>query len=140
MRRPTIHRAVALALLATFSQQTFVSVGRALPAVLAPVIVADLHVDPAWIGVYYGINAMAALTGQLGCGSFIVRHGALRMSQVALTMLAIGMVLATFGSPLMFVLSAIIGGGGAAVSTPASSHLLGRVSPPKAPGASWFRS
>lgn len=131
MRRPTIHRAVALALLATFSQQTFVSVGRALPAVLAPVIVADLHVDPAWIGVYYGINAMAALTGQLGCGSFIVRHGALRMSQVALTMLAIGMVLATFGSPLMFVLSAIIGGGGAAVSTPASSHLLGRVSPPK---------
>ena len=131
LRRPAVNREVALALLATFSQQTFVSVGRALPAVLAPVIVADLGLGTAWIGVYYGINAMAALTGQLGCGSFIVRHGSLRMSQVALGMLAVGMILATFGSPLMFVLSAIIGGGGGAVSTPASSHLLGRVSPPR---------
>jgi len=128
---PAVYRQVLLALLATFSQQTFVSVGRALPAVLAPVIVADMQVDPAWIGVYYGINATAALTGQLGCGSFIVRYGSLRMSQVALAMLAVGMALAALGSPLMFALSAIIGGGGAAVSTPSSSHLLGRVSPPQ---------
>lgn len=131
LRRPAVNREVALALLATFSQQTFVSVGRALPAVLAPVIVADLQLAPAWIGVYFGISAMASLVGQLGCGSFIVRHGSLRMSQVALAMLALGMALAAFGSAWMFALSAIIGGGGAAVSTPASSHLLGRVSPPK---------
>ncbi|MSP04117.1 MAG: MFS transporter [Acetobacteraceae bacterium] len=128
---PPAYRQVALALLATFSQQTCLSIGRALPAVLAPVIVVDLHLSPAWIGVYFAINATAALVGQLGCGSFIVRYGSLRMSQVALAMLAIGMILATFTSPLLFALSAIIGGGGAAVSTPASSHLLGRVSPPR---------
>ena len=122
---------VAVALAATFSQQTCVSVGRALPAVLAPVIVADMGLATAWIGVYFGINATAALIGQLGCGSFIVRHGALRMSQVALVMLAAGMVLTTFGTSWGFVLSAVIGGSGAAVSTPASSHLLGRVSPPR---------
>ena len=61
---------------------------------------------------------------------FIVRYGALRMSQVALVLLAAGTALATLGTPLMLVLSAIISGGGAAVSTPASSHLLGRCSPP----------
>ncbi len=114
-----------------FFQQTFIALGRALPAVLAPAMIADLMLDSAWIGVYFSISAVASLATQLGCGSFIIRYGALRMSQVALVMLALGMALATLGSPLMLVLSALIGGGGAAVSTPASSHLLGRVSPPR---------
>src|SRR5258706_4501631 len=113
-----------------FLQQTFVSIGRALPAVIAPAIIADLLIDPAWIGIYFGLTAFASLCAQLGCGSFIVRYGALRMSQVAVVMLAAGTALATLGTPLMLVLSAIIAGGGAAVSTPASSHLLGRCSPP----------
>ena len=115
-----------LALGAMFLQQTFVALGRALPAVIAPAIITDLHIDAAWIGVYFGLNAFAALIAQLGCGSFIVRHGALRMSQIALVMLAIGTALAALGTPLALVLSALIGGGGAAVSTPASSHLLSR--------------
>ena len=120
-----------LALGAMFLQQTFVAIGKALPAVIAPAIIADLRFDPAWIGLYFGILASAALVAQLGCGSFIVRHGALRMSQAALVMLAAGTALAALGTPLMFALSAIIGGGGAAVSTPASSHLLSRCSPPR---------
>ncbi|MEK7834999.1 MAG: MFS transporter [Pseudomonadota bacterium] len=119
-----------LALGAMFLQQTFVALGRALPAVIAAAIIADLRIDPAWIGIYFGLTAFAALFAQLGCGGFIVRYGALRMSQVALVMLAAGIALATLGTPLMLVLSAIISGGGAAVSTPASSHLLGRCSPP----------
>ena len=91
-----------------FLQQTFVALGRALPAVIAPAITADLHIDPAWIGIYFGLTAFAALIAQLGCGSFIVRYGALRMSQVALVMLATGTALATLGTPPMFVLSALI--------------------------------
>lgn len=114
-----------------FFQQTFIALGRALPAVLAPAMIADMHLDSAWIGVYFSIAAVASLATQLGCGSFIIRYGALRMSQVALVMLALGMALSTLGTPLMLVLSALIGGGGAAVSTPSSSHLLGRVSPPR---------
>ena len=119
-----------LALGAMFLQQTFVALGRALPAVIAPAIIADLRIDASWIGIYFGLTAFASLFTQLGCGGFIVRYGALRMSQVALVMLAAGIALATLGTPLMLVLSAIISGGGAAVSTPASSHLLGRCSPP----------
>ncbi len=114
-----------------FFQQTFIALGRALPAVLAPAMIANLMLDSAWIGVYFSIAAVASLATQLGCGSFIIRYGALRMSQVALVMLALGMALATLGTPLMLVLSALVGGGGAAVSTPSSSHLLGRVSPPR---------
>jgi MFS family permease len=114
-----------------FLQQTFAALGRALPAVIAPAIITDLTIDSAWIGVYFSIAAAAALSTQLGCGSFIVRYGALRMSQLALLLLALGMAIATIGHPVALVLSAILSGGGAAVSTPSSSHLLGRYSPPR---------
>jgi Major Facilitator Superfamily len=51
------------------------------------------------------------------------------MSQVALVLLGSGMALAAEGGLAGFGASAIIAGGGAVVSTPASSQLLGRVSP-----------
>src|SRR4030095_2186704 len=111
--------------------QTFIALSRALPAVIAPAIITDLRVDATWVGIYFGVTAAASLVAQLGCGSFIVRHGALRMSQVSLVMLAIGTALAALGTPLMLILSAIICGSGGAISTPASSHLLSRVSPPR---------
>ncbi len=120
-----------LALGSMFMQQTFIALGKSLPAVIAPAIISDLQVAPAWIGIYFGITALAALFAQLGCGSFIVRHGALRMSQVSLLLLAAGIALLTLGNPFFLVLSAIIAGGGAAVSTPASSHLLSRCSSPQ---------
>lgn len=115
-----------------YVQQTFASLGRVLPPVIAPAILDDLRLDSSWLGIYVGINAAAALLFQLGCGSFILSHGALRMSQAALAMLAIGLAAAAFAPPIiLFAVAGIIGGGGAAVSTPASSHLLGRYSPPR---------
>src|SRR5256885_14882490 len=120
-----------IALGAMFVQQTFASVGKTLPAVVAPLVIAELHADPAWVGVYYGLSAAASLFAQMGCGSFIIRYGALRMSQVALLLLGGGMAAAGQGGLVGFGASAIIGGGGAAVSTPTSSQLLGRVSPPR---------
>src|SRR5436190_10075247 len=120
-----------IALGAMFVQQTFASVGKTLPAVVAPLVIAELHANPAWVGVYYGISAAASLFAQMGCGSFIIRYGALRMSQVALALLGGGMAVAAEGSLAGLAASAIIGGGGAAVSTPTSSQLLYRVSPPR---------
>jgi len=120
-----------IALAAMFMQQVFASVGKTLPAVVAPLVITELRADPAWVGVYYGLAAAAALLGQLGCGSFIIRYVALRMSQVALVLLGGGMAAAAQGGLLGFGASAIIGGGGGAVSTPTSSQLLGRVSPPR---------
>jgi len=114
-----------------FLQQTLISLGRALPAIIAPAIILDLQLDPAWIGIYFGVSALASVVTNLGCGSLIVRHGALRVSQVALVLLAIGTALMTLGGPLALMLSAIICGGGTSASTPASSHLLARCTLPK---------
>ena len=113
-----------------FMQQTLIALGKVLPAVVAPAIFDDLKIDPAWLGIYFAISAAAALVVQTGCGSFIVRYGSLRMSQFALIFLAIALAVATPGHLFLFALSAIIGGG-FALSTPASSHLLYRYSPRK---------
>jgi hypothetical protein len=40
-----------IALAAMFVQQTFASVGKVLPAVVAPLVIAERHADPAWVGV-----------------------------------------------------------------------------------------
>src|SRR5436309_3941912 len=99
-----------IALGAMFVQQTFAAVGKTLPAVVAPLVITELHADPAWVGIYYGLAAVAALLGQMGCGSFIIRFGALRMSQAALVLLGGGMAAAAQGGVLGFAASAIIGG------------------------------
>ncbi|MBL8385268.1 MAG: MFS transporter [Burkholderiales bacterium] len=120
-----------IALGTMFVQQTFVAIGRTLPAVIAPAIIADLRYDAAWIGVYFGCVSVASLVVQLGCGGFIVRHGALRMSQVSLVLIAAGSAVAALGTPLTLIAAAIFSGAGSALSTPSSSHLLGRCSPPQ---------
>ncbi|MEO3470571.1 MFS transporter [Roseomonas sp. CAU 1739] len=122
---------LAIILSAMFLQQTFATVGRSLPPIIAPVILTDLAFDPAWLGLYVSAAALSALLFQLGCGSFILRYGAMRMSQVALVLLGIGMAIATVGPAVLFLVSGVIGGGAAAMSTPASSHLLGRYAPPR---------
>ena len=86
-----------IAVTAMFLQQTCGSIARALPAVLAPLIIAELHADAAWVGIYFSLTAFAGLIGQLGSGGFIIRHGAIRMSQIALLSVSGGMAVAVIG-------------------------------------------
>ena len=90
----------------------------------------ELKIDPSWLGVYVGIIAAVSLAVQAGCGSVIVRYGALRISQVTLLVTGLGLVLAMPGLIVLMVLSAIAIGISAS-STPASSHLLGKYAPAK---------
>ena len=117
-----------VALCAMFFQQSFVTIGKVLPAILAPAIFDDLLIDPSWLGVYVAIIAFVALTVQVGCGSFIIRYGSLRISQISLLSTGIGLALAAPGFTSLMILSAVAIGASAS-STPASSHLLGRYSP-----------
>jgi predicted MFS family arabinose efflux permease len=130
----TIARPASLMLLALGAmsvQQTFATIGRGLPPVIAPAIVADLGIDPSLLGVYVALAALGSLAFQLGCGSFILRHGALRVSQVALALVAAGLAVSSIGPLVLWALAAVIGGGGSAMSTPASSHLLARYTEPR---------
>ena len=124
-------RALWTALGATFFHQVLLSTSQVIPAVLAPLIIAALGITPAIAGFYFALTACFALLGQMGCGSFILRYGPLRMSQVALLSMALGMLIAVQGSPFAFLMLALIGATGAACATPASSQLLNRWSPPR---------
>ena len=121
---------LSIALGFMFIQQSFVTIGKVLPAVIAPPILLELKIDPSWLGVYVGIIAAVSLAVQAGCGSVIVKYGALRISQVTLLVTGLGLVLAMPGLIILMVLSAIAIGVSAS-STPASSHLLGKYAPAK---------
>ena len=117
-----------LALGSMFVQQTFVTLGKVLPSVLAPAIISELQIEASWLGVYVGMIAAVSILVQAGCGSIIVRYGALRVSQISLLLTGVGLILAAPGVISLIVLSAIAIGASAA-STPASSHLLSRYAP-----------
>ena len=112
-------------------QQAFATVGRSTVPLIAAAIIADLHVDPALVGVYVAIGAVAGFTTTLGCGGLIVRYGAIRMTQVGMLALAFGLAVPVVGWLPLFGVGAFVGGLGQAISTPSSSHLLGRLSPPR---------
>jgi hypothetical protein len=61
MQRQFLAASLLTALAAMFPQQTFASVGKVLPAVIAALVLAELDADPAWVGVYYGLAAAASL-------------------------------------------------------------------------------
>ena len=96
-----------LALGSMFVQQTFVTLGKVLPSVLAPAIIYELHIEASWPGVYVGLIDAVSLLVQAGCGSIIVRYGALRVSQLSLLLTGIGLILAAPGIIALMVLSAI---------------------------------
>ncbi len=110
-------------------QQSLATMGRSTVPLIAAAIVADLAIDPALVGVYLAIGSVAGFMTTMGCGGFILRYGALRMTQVGMAMLGFGLAVTTPGWLPLFALGAFVGGLGQALSTPSSSHLLGRLSP-----------
>jgi nitrate/nitrite transporter NarK len=120
-----------LALVSMTIQQTCATLGRSTVPLIAAAIVADLGLDPALVGVYVAIGAVAGFLTTMTCGGLILRYGAMRMTQVGMLALAIGLSLPASGWLPAFALGAFVGGLGQAISTPSSSHLLGRLSPPR---------
>jgi MFS family permease len=113
------------------AQQTCATVGRSVVPLIAPAIVADLAINPALVGVYLGVSSVAAFVATLGCGGFILRYGAMRMTQVGMLSLGGGLAICAGGILPLFAPGAVAAGLGQAVSTPSSSHILGRYSPPR---------
>lgn len=122
-------KGVYLALGAMTAQQTLATAGRSTVPLIAAAIIVDIGVDAALVGVYLAIQSVAGFLTTMGCGGFILRYGALRMTQVGMAALGAGLLLVSSGWLPLFAAGAFVGGLGQAVSTPSSSHLLGRLTP-----------
>jgi MFS family permease len=118
--------AVFLAMLAT--QVLVAAAGLAAP-VLAPIAAPGLGYEPYLVGLFVSLMYASAATVGLVSGAVVVRWGAVRVSQLCLLCSAAGLAVATLGEAWALALGALILGFGYGPATPASSHLLARVTP-----------
>ncbi|MDP6707087.1 MAG: MFS transporter [Alphaproteobacteria bacterium] len=121
---------LATATISMLVQQAFSYVCQIVMPILADRIAEDLGISPAWLGLYLFLQNVMAIIAAIGCGSFILRYGPLRISQVTLLMMGGSLVIIASGQLWLYPFGAILLGA-AAVSTPASSHILARVCPPR---------
>jgi MFS family permease len=121
---------LAIAVVAMLVQQAFAYMAGLIMPVSAPVVARELGLNPALVGAFTGIAFTAGMCAQVSCGPFIQRHGPLRISQICLVAMAAGLLVITSGALPLIAAPAVIIGLSAAPSTPASSQILVRLSPP----------
>ncbi len=125
---------LSLALTATLAmlvQQAFATYTRGVVPVLAPAIGADLGIDPSHAGSYAALASAAAMAGTVTVGGILRRYGGFRVSQAALVIASAGLALGAPAGWLAIAAGGLLVGLGSIASTPASSHVLARVVPPR---------
>ncbi len=131
----TPSRTAVAALAVTLAIQIFTSLAATAPAVLAPIIAADLSLPAKLIGVFVGILYTGSMAGSLASGGFIERFGAIRVSQVCLLFCAAGVATVVAGAAppsalvALLTIAPVMIGFGYGPITPASSHVLARTAP-----------
>jgi MFS family permease len=118
-----------LALGAMLAQQTFVSLGKAIVPVIGPAVTGALGVEPALVGAFVAVMGVASILGAVACGPWIQRHGAMRVSQASLFLVALGLAMILAGWLPAIGAGALILGIGTAMATPSSSEILSRYAP-----------
>ena len=126
-----------LAVITMLGQQMIATVAKTAIPVLFKAIADDLDFDSQWVLVFTWLFACAGIVVMLGCGAYLIRYGALRMSQWGCVVMGVGLVLsaASFGGawgalPVLAVVAVLVSVG-VTVATPASSQILARYAPPR---------
>jgi MFS family permease len=120
-----------LALSAMFVQQSFVMMAKVTTPIAAAVAFPALGVDATAVGIFVGFYSCCQIVIVMFSGNLIRRYGGLRISQIGLLSILIGMLAAITGSIWAFALTAIFVSFGVSVSTPASAQIIARYAPPK---------
>jgi hypothetical protein len=119
---------LAFATVAMLIQQAFSYVCQMTLPILADRVAEDFGISRAWLGLYLFLQNLTAIVAAMSCGGFIIRFGALRVSQACLILMGGSLFVVAGGFVWLYPLGAILLGAGA-VSTPASSHILSRFCP-----------
>lgn len=119
-------------------QQTMATVAKTAIPVLFPSIALDLGIATETVLAYTWIFACVGMVVMAGCGTFIIRYGAIRISQVGGLLMAAGLGLAALAGlegasfwigATALCLGAVLIGIGSTSATPASSEILARYAP-----------
>lgn len=109
-----------------FFQQSFATLAKNIIPIVAPAALSDLGVTAAYVGIYTSLSAFFQIFIMAGCGNFIRRFGGLRISQIGLWLIALGLVCSASGQLWPFLITAVVLTIGTSVATPASSQILAR--------------
>jgi len=122
-------KSVTIPLTATLAIQAMVSMVAVTVPVMAPTAAVDIGISSTYVGIYVSLMYISCMISGLWSGDFILRYGALRVSQICLAFCGLGLMLTAFASIPMMIVSALIIGLGYGPVTPASSHILSRNTP-----------
>ena len=109
--------------------QALVSAAALTVPVFAVVAAADLGVPARWVGAYVGLIYAGAMFSSVLGGVLVLRFGAVRVSQVCLLLAAASLSLTATAWLPAVVFGALVMGIGYGPPTPASSHILARLTP-----------
>ncbi len=122
----TLIRNLIVVLGSTTSVQALVTMISLTVSVMAPTLARELNVSVGTIGLYASMSYIGAMIGSLLSGGFVLRYGAIRISQGIMITCSLGLLLCINGHWIWFLISAFICGLGYGPATPASSQLLSR--------------
>jgi predicted MFS family arabinose efflux permease len=112
-----------------FVVQTMMSLAGLAAPVFAVRLADYLGVSVGWVGLYMSaVFIVAMFSGVLGGGA-VARLGAIRVAQICLVVAGAALALMTFGALYWVVIAALMIGFSYGPPTPASSHILARVTP-----------
>lgn len=123
-RKATDTKRAFIALSTTIAIQALVSMSALTVPVFAPVAAGEMGIAPRYIGLYVAVIYIGSMISSLWSGDFVLRFGAIRVSQVCLGLCGAGLALVATASVPLLVVSALVIGLGYGPITPASSHIL----------------
>ena len=97
------------------------------PPVFAIAAAQDYALPAREVGVFTALLFLGAMGSAVAGGAVVARFGAIRTSQACLVMCAAGVALTASGSAALGALGGLVAGIGYGPMTPASSHLLAKV-------------
>lgn len=121
---------IAVSVALTLAIQAMVSMAVFTPPVLAPIAALDLGIAASSAGISTALIYGAAAFAAPASGSFIVRYGPMRTSQLCLLFVAVGIACMALGHPAAAALGAVLIGFGYGPVTPSSSTILNERTPP----------
>jgi predicted MFS family arabinose efflux permease len=124
--RPYVGPAILLTL-----TQAMISWAVFAPPVIAKQALPEMGLDPIWIGAQPTLVFIAAMLVGVLASSWVARINPMRATQLFVSLCVVGPALIATGSIVLVALGSLLIGAALGPSTPASSHILGRVTPPR---------
>lgn len=119
-----------LPLLVMLAVQAMVTMAIVTVAVLTPLAASDVGIGADFIGLYIGLVYIGSMAASISTGDLVRRFGSIRVSQGCLLTSGAGLALLQAGNVTAVATSAILLGLAQGPVTPASSHLLVRLTQP----------